>query len=66
MIIVTHNPILVVNLDADNVIHLENRNGKISHQSGCLESDGIIPLVAKTMDGGIEALERRYKVYGRN
>jgi predicted ATPase len=65
IIIVTHNPILVVNLDADNVIHLNNLNNEIKHQSGCLEAKGIIDLVAKTMDGGVEAIERRYKIYGR-
>lgn len=65
IILVTHNPILVVNLDADNVIHLENINGKLNTQAGCLEADGIISLIAKTMDGGVEAIERRYKIYGR-
>jgi predicted ATPase len=65
IILVTHNPILVVNLDADNVIHLENINGKLNTQAGCLEADGIIPLIAKTMDGGVEAIERRFKIYGR-
>jgi predicted ATPase len=59
IILVTHNPMLVVNLDTDNVIYLQNINGKLMHKSGCLESEGIISLVAKTMDGGVEALERR-------
>lgn len=65
IILVTHNPLLVVNLDTDNVIHLENINGILNTQAGCLEADGIIPLIAKTMDGGVEAIERRFKIYGR-
>lgn len=65
IIIVTHNPLLVVNLDVDNVIHLTNNGGRITTVNGCLEHDAIIPLIAETMDGGKQAIERRYKVYGR-
>lgn len=64
VIFITHNPLLVINLDVDNLIYLENHNGKIDVVSGCLEEEGILDIVAKNMDGGKEALRRRLKVYG--
>lgn len=71
IILVTHNPLLVVNLDVDNVICLnKNYKGEISIQDGCLEYENeieeykIIKNVADIMDGGKEAIERRFKLYG--
>lgn len=68
LIIVTHNPLLVVNLDADNVIALSvDRSGKRHVVSGCLESDDdgrVLQEVADLMDGGKEAIRRRMKAYG--
>lgn len=70
LIFVTHNPLLVVNLDADNVIFVKNNNGTISVNNGCLEYEdqqtNILELVAQNMDGGKEAIEKRLKVYGKN
>lgn len=65
LIIVTHNPLLVVNLDADNVIKVEMKNGKLKTVDGCLEDDsnGILKYIAENMDGGKESIERRYKLY---
>ena len=67
IILVTHNPILVVNLDVDNVIYLENNNGKITATSGCLEDEknNILNIVADVLDGGKETIERRLKIYGK-
>ena len=68
IIMVTHNPLLVVNLDVDNVICV-NKDSKdiISVKSGCLEySDeyySIIDEIAYLMDGGKEAIERRFNLY---
>lgn len=69
IIIATHNPLLVVNLDVDNVICLnKNYKNEITVKDGCLEyscSDyRIIDQVADIMDGGKEAIERRFKLYG--
>jgi len=73
IIIVTHNPLLVVNLDVDNVI-LVNKNYKkqIEIKSGCLEYENegedkysIINEIAETMDGGKEMIERRFRLYER-
>ncbi len=69
IIIVTHNPLLVVNLDVDNVIYLSRDNAnKFTCFSGCLEDDSsnILNLVAENMDGGKETIERRLKFYGEN
>ncbi len=71
VIMVTHNPLLVVNQDVDNVIILDEENGKPNVHSGCLEycdDDGtsLLGMVADLMDGGEEAISRRLKAYGTN
>ena len=65
ILIVTHNPLLVVNLDVDNVLCLENKSGKLIIKSGCLEDEEnkIISFVETNMDGGKQAIERRLKFY---
>lgn len=68
MIIVTHSPLLVVNLDADNVIALRrDRLGAERVVSGCLESEdngSVLDEVASILDGGKEAIKRRLAAYG--
>ncbi len=68
IIFVTHNPLLVVNLDVDNVIFVKNENGDLSVHHGCLEyvdeKTNIIELIANNMDGGKETIEKRLKIYG--
>ena len=68
ILIVTHNPLLVVNLDVDNVLCLENKSGKLIIKSGCLEDEEnkIISFVETNMDGGKQAIERRLKFYAEN
>ncbi len=67
IIFVTHNPLLVVNLDVDNVINVsKNRKNILSIQSGCIESSNMIDLLSQNLDGGKEAIERRLKIYGSN
>lgn len=58
LILVTHNPLLVINLDADNVIHLKKMNDTITVTSGCLEDEdnNVLSLVAETLDGGKEMI----------
>lgn len=69
LIFVTHNPLLVVNLDVDNVVYLQNNAWDLSFKSGCLEyEDGvtnILEIIADNMDGGKESIEKRLKVYGK-
>lgn len=70
VIIVTHNPLLVVNLDVDNVIHLTKTNNTIEIKNGALEYENenysILDLVKENLDGGYDAIERRLKAYGKN
>lgn len=57
IIMITLNPLLVVNLDVDNVIVLEVKAGKLDITSGYLESAGVLEKVAEHMDGGKMLLE---------
>lgn len=73
VIIVTHNPQFIVNLDVDNVIFI-SKNEKtqlLEIQSGALEFEEkkdkgkyrILDIVANNIDGGIETINRRWKRY---
>lgn len=68
IIIVTHNPLLVVNLDVEQIIFVEKNNNMIKIKAGCLEFEdtkvNMLELVADNMDGGKKAIEKRLKVYG--
>lgn len=64
---VTHNPLLVVNQDVDQVLFVRKNGDKINVVSGCLEYEdediNILDLIAKNMDGGKDSIEKRIKVY---
>ena len=68
IIIVTHNPLLVVNQDVEQVIFVKKNNNKINIVSGCLELENkdvnMLELIADNMDGGKAAIEKRLRVYG--
>ena len=68
IIMVTHNPLLVVNQDVDNVVFVQKAGEKINIVSGCLEQDdeqvNILDIIANNMDGGKDSIEKRLKVYG--
>lgn len=71
VIIITHNPQFIVNLDVDNVVFLgKDENGKIYVQSGALEySDeeyDILKIVADNIEGGIDSINERWKRYDKN
>ena len=53
---VTHNPLLVVNLDVDNVICLERKINKINVKAGCLEdeSEQITKFVSDNLENSIK------------
>lgn len=61
--IVTHNPMLVVNLDVDNVISCKMINGKLDIISGPLEGKGVLKEILEIMDGSKEEIEKRVKLY---
>lgn len=69
IILVTHNPQLVVNLDADNVIILKKDEEHIKFFWGPLEYKTkdftILDLVAHTLDGGTEVIRKRWKRYDK-
>ena len=69
VIMVTHNPQFIVNLDVDNVIFLSKKD-EISVQSGALEYEddeySILNIVADNIDGGVNTIQQRVKRYEKN
>lgn len=67
VIMVTHNPQFVVNLDIDNLIFLSKLDGTLKVQSGALEYTcedySILDIVAQNIDGGLESIKKRWKRY---
>ena len=73
IILITHNPQFVVNLDVDNVIYLyKNQDNNIGIHSGALEyqdetiDEDILKDVAETLDGGVITIRKRWKKYEKN
>ena len=70
VIIVTHNPQFIVNLDVDNVIFIGKENDKIYIQSGALEYKdtdyNILDIISDHIEGGLDTLRRRWKRYEKN
>ena len=65
IIVVTHNPNIVVNGDAEMLHALDFRNGQcIVAQSGSLQEKAMREEVCRIMEGGREAFERRYRRLG--
>lgn len=69
VLMITQNPLFVVNLDVDNVIVLaRDKNGIIDVKSGALEYEcddyKVLDLVAKTVEGGADVVRKRLKRYG--
>lgn len=70
VIIVTHNPQFIVNLDVDNVIFIGKKNDRIYIQSGALEYKdedySILDIISDHIEGGLDTLRRRWKRYEKN
>lgn len=70
IILVTHNPQFVVNLDVDNVIFIHKTNEKIEMINGALEYKNdfldILQIVSDNLDGGMESIKKRWKRYEKN
>ncbi len=72
IIMITHNPQFVVNLDVDNVICMQRDkdNKGLVIRSGALEYEdseySIIQLVAELLDGGVELIKKRWKRYEKS
>jgi len=66
LIIVTHNPNVVVNGDAEYVHAFDFTRGQCRVvQSGCLQERGLRDEVCRVMEGGREAFERRFYRIGK-
>ena len=66
IIVVTHNPNIVVNGDAEMVHALRFTNGQcVVAQSGSLQEASIREEVCQIMEGGREAFARRYRRLGK-
>ena len=70
IIMITHNPQFVVNLDVDNVICLtKDDKDNLCLKYGALEyvdkekDIDILDTVAKNLDGGIDSIKKRWKRY---
>lgn len=67
IIMITHNPQFIVNLDVDNLIFLSKKNGVLNVQSGALEYTctdyNILDIVAQNIDGGLDSIRKRWKRY---
>lgn len=65
LIVVTHNPNIVVNGDAELVHVMDFRQGQCRVvQAGALQEIKIRDEVCRVMEGGREAFERRYRRIG--
>ena len=66
IIVVTHNPNIVVNGDAEMLHALDFKEGQCRViQSGSLQQESVRDEVCRVMEGGREAFERRYRRLGR-
>lgn len=72
IILITHNPQFIINLDVDNIIFIgkDETNNKIYIKNGALEykdsETDILKIVADNIEGGIDSLKERYKKYEKN
>lgn len=71
IILITHNPQFIVNLDVDNVIFIgKDENENIFIENGALEyyddEYDILKIVANNIEGGIESINERWKRYDKN
>lgn len=61
IIVVTHNPNIVVNTNSEQVVHMDYAGGQINvSHSGALQDFDIRNAICDVMEGGRQALENRY------
>ena len=70
VVIVTHNPQFIVNLDVDNVIYLGKNSDGYEVLSGALEYKdsqyNMLDIISNHIEGGLDTLKRRWKRYEKN
>ena len=61
LLLVTHNPNIAVNANSDNIIHMNFQNGQIVVAgNNALQDRNIRSAVCAVMEGGEDALDKRY------
>lgn len=61
LVIVTHNPNITVNANSDNVVHMDFVGGQVVKSGNkALQDKDIRNAVCEVMEGGREALNKRY------
>ena len=63
IILVTHNPSIVVYGDAENIILAKNDQGKISYKQLVLENKEYQKLIIDNLDGGKAIFDMRSRKY---
>lgn len=67
VIMVTHNPQFIINLDVDNVVFLSEQDGTFDVKSGALEYEdenySVLDIVAENVEGGLAQIQGRLKRY---
>lgn len=67
VILITHNPQFIVNLDVDNVVFIGKKDGAMFIRSGALEYEcdeySMLETVAENVEGGLDTIQRRMKRY---
>lgn len=67
VMMITHNPQFIINLDVDNLIYISKEGEKLKFQSGALEYScedyNILQIVADNIDGGLDTIQKRWKRY---
>ena len=67
IIVVTHNPNIVVNGDAEMLHVFDFKEGQCrAMQSGSLQQESVREEVCRVMEGGREAFKRRYRRLGQD
>jgi predicted ATPase len=65
LIVVTHNPNIVVNGDAEMIYALDFNNQCHVKKHGSLQEEQMRVEICNVMEGGKDAFERRYQRLGR-
>jgi hypothetical protein len=61
---VTHNPNIVVTGDAEQVVVMESKDGRCQvRRQASIDQPAVMRDVVELMEGGEEALRRRFKRY---
>lgn len=70
IIFITHNPQFIVNLDVDNLLFIDKTDNDFNILSGALEYESddysIIELVAESVEGGTDSIQKRWRRYDKN